>query len=42
VTLDCDSDEEQTVASERTQTVTERALLFDIAIIGLNRILVLF
>src|SRR6266403_4252698 len=41
-TRDCDSDTEQTAASERTQTVAERAFFFDVAVIGLNRILVLF
>src|SRR6202789_3033624 len=40
-TLDCDSDTEQTAALERTQTVAERAMLFDIAVIGVNRFLVL-
>src|ERR1700722_19684232 len=40
-TLDCDSDTEQTAASERTQTVAERAMLFDVAVIGVNRFFVL-
>src|ERR1700722_15886451 len=40
-TLDCDSDTAQTGASERTKTVAERALLVDVAVIGLNRTLVL-
>ena len=40
-TLDCDSDTEQTAASERAQIVAERAMLFDVAVIGVNRILVL-
>src|SRR5580698_3160106 len=40
-TLDCDSDTEQTAASERTQTVAERAPLFDVAVIGLNCFVVL-
>src|ERR1700674_4664327 len=39
--LGCDSDTEQTAASERAQTVAERALLLNVAVIGLNRILVL-